>query len=467
MTSVRRSPRPGRRRVTACALALALTATSLPAADGLRGCHARRGDRVVATDGADLRLTPASVAKLFVVAASLHHLGPEHRVTTRLWRSGDDLVVAAAADPTWSARFGGADAALDRLAAQVAARGIGHLTGDLVIDPGPFRGRPAPASRATSEISFGYGAATSALAVDDNAVAVEIAPGPRVGGPAVIRPLRRGDFEHLVIDNRMLTAPATLHERGSVEALPVWGSRTIVLRGEYPISEPSYRLQLAVADGALFAGDALREALARRGVTFDGEVVVRTGGGRGELVASLESSPLGDLLAPILTDSENWLAEMLLLRLAAAVRDDGRPDAGLEIVEQFLVKVVGIAPEAFVLDDASGLSPYNLITPRAVVDLLDWARHQPWGPRLVGALARPGQGTLATWPALPAGTRAKTGTLRHTLTLAGILESRGGGPPLVFACMLGHRPDERPALRRELVDRVSAWSRATSLAAPR
>lgn len=444
--------------------------------DGVRGCYAVRGDRVLEDDGADRLTTPASVAKLFVVAAALHHLGPDHRVTTRLWPSADarpvdgvlegDLVVEAAADPSWTSdpRTG----APARLAARVAARGVRRITGDLIVDRGVFGGRMSPASRAISEVSFGYGAATSALAVDGNSVPVEIAPGRRAGAAVSVRSLRR---HPLRLINRMRTAPASLAGRGTVEAQPIWGSRTIILRGDYPLGEPSYRLELAVPDGDLAAAEALRAALDAEGVTLVGTIRLRTSGGglaaqrSGQPLASFDSPPLRQHLEPILADSDNWQAEMLLLRLAAAVRGEGRPETGLAVIGDLLVDEIGVERASFVLDDASGLSPYTLITPRTVVALLDWSRRQPWGTLYLGALARPGQGTLAAWPALPRGTRAKTGTLRHTLALAGLVEpglvepGRPGVPPLLFACMLNHRPDDRPALRSELVGSVRGWLR--------
>ena len=167
-------------------------------------------------------------------------------------------------------------------------------------------------------------------------------------------------------------------------------------------------------------------------------------------LASLESPPVAEMLRPVLTESDNWAAEMLLRALAAELHGEGRSDSGLEIERQFLEETVGLPAESFELDDASGLSPYNLLTPRTTVELLRFGWHQPWRESLRAALASPGRGTLAIWGALPE-IRAKTGTLRHTVALAGwIPPTAPGGEPLFFAGFLNHRPGDRGALRAEL-----------------
>jgi len=54
----------------------------------------------------------------------------------------------------------------------------------------------------------------------------------------------------------------------------------------------------------------------------------------------------------------------------------------------------------------------------------------------IEALARPGRGTLAAWPRLPP-VAAKTGTLRHTVALAGFLDP-GSENPVVFCYFVNH-----------------------------
>jgi D-alanyl-D-alanine carboxypeptidase len=102
------------------------------------------------------------------------------------------------------------------------------------------------------------------------------------------------------------------------------------------------------------------------------------------------------------------------------------------------------------------LSASNLVTPATLVRVLTHALEQPWGETLVEALAGPGEGTLAAWPRLPP-MAAKTGTLRHTVGLAGIVDVESG-TPILFCYFVNHHPDRPAAARREIASALGRWS---------
>lgn len=454
------------------AVALGLTVVSLASPErGLRGFLVVQGERVLAQENAERLLTPGSVQKLLVTAAALHHLGPEYRIRTVVMAPGPiqdgvldgDLVVRAAGDPTWNQRFFDPDprAPLRALARQLKARGLRQVTDDLVIDTGRFPGRSWPVSRPGSELAFAYGAPTSALAVDESAVRVEIAPGTEVGAPGRLRPLAGATSFDWV--NRINTVGRQRHERGTVDFFPTWQGRTVVVRGEYPISEPSYPVPVAVPHPDLYAAEALRAVLVEEGVRIDGKIRIEalapieaeSGSARGLVLTEVFSPPLSRLLPPILRDSHNWYAEMLLRLLAAEVHGEGRDDEGLALVESFLKDEVGLPEDAFVLDDASGLSPYNLLSPEAIVGLLRYVWRQPWREVFVASMASNNQGTLRAWGSLPA-LSAKTGTVRQSVAIAGFLDPRSA-EPMIFAALLNHRSEERHVLRAELAALLRLW----------
>ncbi len=446
------------------------------AGTGFTGMFAARGEQVVAAEAAGRLFVPASVTKLVVTAAALHHLGPEHRISTVVRAGGEldgatlagDLILEAAGDPTWSERRAGdapakssgdeTRAPLDALARQLAGRGIRRVAGDLVIDAGRFPGRPFPTSRPASEYAYGYAAPTSALAVGGNAVRVEIASGPRIGAPGTARLLAGGAGGSPRLINRIHTVSKERHGAGTVDVLPVWEGDAIVVRGEYPISEPPYVIDLSVPTPELHAGRHLLAAFEARGVEIEGGVRLerRLTVAPGLELARLESPALAQRLEPILTDSNNWHAEMLLRALAAEVSGAGRLDEGLEIERRFLEQEVGCAGGSFHLDDASGLSPYNLITPRCVARLLRYALAQPWRDAFMAALASRGEGTLEVWRGLPP-VIAKTGSIRHTLALAGYLDPESPDP-IVFAVFVNHQPGARGPQRAEIAGLLRRWS---------
>ena len=195
---------------------------------------------------ADRLFVPASVLKVVTVAATLEHLGPEYRWRTRLTTNGavaggvldGDLVVEPGADPTWGEFFDdGAREPLAILAGQVSARGITRIAGDLIVDAGRFPGRLHPLDRSLGDLPYRHGAPSSGLAVDEATITVRVAPGAAIGAPARVRAP-----DGIDVINRTLTVGRHRHGAGSLDFLPVWGTDTLLLRGEYPISEPSFTI---------------------------------------------------------------------------------------------------------------------------------------------------------------------------------------------------------------------------------
>jgi D-alanyl-D-alanine carboxypeptidase/D-alanyl-D-alanine-endopeptidase (penicillin-binding protein 4) len=453
------------RRAAAFLLAAALVsagaAAGAPSA-GWRGVLVVRGGQVLAEENADRFFTPASVNKLYVAAAALELLGPGYRVETEVSALGEiargelagDLVLRAAGDPSWNGRFFAGASPLDDLARQVAAAGIRRIKGRVRVDASRFPGRASPATRAIAELPLGYGAPTSGLAVDENTVKVEISPGRQKGDRCGARFV--GESYGLELRNEMVTVGRERDTKGTVEIQPVWEERKITLRGEYPLSEPSYQLDLSVPDGDAHAGAAFKAALARAGVIAENRVEVsRQALPPGKRLASVKSAPVAEMLPLLLTESHNWYAEMLLRMIAAQV-GEGRSDDGLRLVREMLETQVGVEKGAVFFDDASGLSPFNLTTPRAMALLLEWSLARPWKESFLRALATPGKGTLAAWPALPAGVAAKTGTVQNTLGLAGYLSPRGSSPT-IFVVFWNQTPENRGALRRDTAAIVNRY----------
>ncbi|MGC1186896.1 MAG: D-alanyl-D-alanine carboxypeptidase/D-alanyl-D-alanine-endopeptidase, partial [Candidatus Acidiferrales bacterium] len=147
------------------------------------------------------------------------------------------------------------------------------------------------------------------------------------------------------------------------------------------------------------------------------------------------SLPLSEDVRLVNKISENLHAE-LLLRVAA------RETAGAMTIEDALPfaeswrDAAGLPAGGALLTDGSGLSREDLVTPRAVVALLEYASHQSWGTLFRSTLPIAGEdGTLTDrMKATPAADRiqAKTGTLEHVNSLSGYATTAGGAH-LVFS----------------------------------
>ena len=416
---------------------------------------------------ADRLFVPASVLKVVTVAAALEHLGADYHWLTRLTSKGaiagavldGDLVVEPGGDPTWSEEFfdGGAAEPLAALAHQVRARGLTRISGDLVVDASRFPGRPYPVDRSYGDLPYRHGTPTAALAIDEATITVRVAPGHSVGAPASVRAP-----DGVEVINHTMTVGRGRQGAGTLDFLPLWGTDTLLLRGEYPISEAPFVVSASDPAPERRAARRLREALGEAGVTVEGTVRLQlqsvVAPDQISALSELRSRPLEDVLERILTESHNWYADMLTLTLALEVAGSGRFEDGVEVIADFVTGLLddeAKAQASLWIRDGSGLSSSNLVTPATVVRVLAHALEQPWGRTVVDALAGPGEGTLAAWPRMPP-VAAKTGTLRHTVALAGILDP-GSTAPVVFCYFVNHHPERPSVARSEIASAVRRW----------
>ena len=175
--------------------------------------------------------------------------------------------------------------------------------------------------------------------------------------------------------------------------------------------------------------------------------------------------------------SQNLHAELYLRVLGRLEGGDGSIAQGLRVVRQFLINSAatgaqagtgpiagpGIDPGDFVFYDGSGLSPDDLITPRALTRLLAFAARQPWGADYRASLPIGGvDGTLSgrlTEPALKGKVFAKTGTLSEVHGLSGYLVA-ASGRAVTFSILCNDRNPSGDAARNALDKIVAAIAAA-------
>jgi D-alanyl-D-alanine carboxypeptidase/D-alanyl-D-alanine-endopeptidase (penicillin-binding protein 4) len=182
-----------------------------------------------------------------------------------------------------------------------------------------------------------------------------------------------------------------------------------------------------------------------------------------ELLLGFESPQLPEIVQGMLEPSQNWIAEQLLRALGTEHGEDGRASQGRAAAERFFVDEVGIDSTAIDLRDGSGLSAYDLVTPGAIIDLLQYAQTQPWGSQFRSALAAPGEedSTLENRLASMEGRlEGKTGTITHVNSLSGYLR-RDDGREIVFSILTNSSGLPSASVRRAMdeVVRVLARSR--------
>ena len=158
-------------------------------------------------------------------------------------------------------------------------------------------------------------------------------------------------------------------------------------------------------------------------------------------MARRESAPLIEDLRITDKVSQNLHAELALRAVARARRNIGSREAAIEELKGFLGEI-GISPETVHLNDGSGLTRVNLVTPAAVVRLLRHMYAQPSREQWISLLPVSGEdGTLSTRfgeNGIAGRVHAKTGSLAHISALSGYLERRNGGERVAFSILVNN-----------------------------
>jgi len=431
---------------------------------------------------ADHFFMPASNAKLFTTAVALATLGSDYRFHTTLeskatlgsdGRLPGDLILVGRGDPDLSnrripyvgtpEREGITEKVLVEMADRAVAEGLKEVDGDIVADDRYFPYDPYPAAWTVGDLYFRFGAPVGAIAFNDNRVSIDLLPGERIGEPATIQaqPAVAADsFAYAIA-----TGPRDLEPDVAVVRQP--GEKPVLLRGTVPLGHQAVRLDLAMIEPAETAALALKQLLEARGVQVTGKTQVRHApppetSASGEpilthiaerepeanqqVLAEHVSFPLLEAIRITNKVSQNLHAELLLRAVGRVKLGLGSTAAGLKVEQNFLHEA-GIVDGDVLLTDGSGLARDNLVTPRAVVALLQYVVGQPWGMDYITTLPVAGvDGTLENRMVHTAASnriQAKTGEVEHERGLSGYATTLGG-ERLVFSIFYNNNPQKGP-----------------------
>jgi D-alanyl-D-alanine carboxypeptidase/D-alanyl-D-alanine-endopeptidase (penicillin-binding protein 4) len=415
---------------------------------GLLIVDAETGDTLYELN-ADRYFVPASNMKLFTTALALAKLGPDYRFHTTLETRGtvsldgvlaSDLFLVGRGDPNLSNRkfpydlkeeFDGVpEKVIAELADALVAKGVKEIAGDVVGDDSYFPREAYPNGWEIDDMVWEYGAAVSAIAVDDNTVAMTLTPGESAGAPvqAVVAPATP-DF---IVRNDVVTSATETKSDLTLTREP--NSRVVVIRGTMPARSTPRKLVLAIHEPAEHAAALLTRLLAERGIKVDGasrslHIAEPAGATPRAVLAEHVSVPLGESVKLVNKISQNLHTEMLLRAAARATAVWNTPEDLMKFPADFYA-AAGIAPGDVIQTDGSGLSRHDLVTPRAIVTLLKYAQSQPWFAPYYASLPVAGvDGTLETLMKNTPGAgriHAKTGSVEHVRTRSGFAETPNG-----------------------------------------
>ena len=158
--------------------------------------------------------------------------------------------------------------------------------------------------------------------------------------------------------------------------------------------------------------------------------------------------PADSLYRRLLQESDNFIAEQLILLCSFRLSGELRSEIAIRYA---LDSLLDDLPDPPLWYDGSGLSRYNLITPRSLAELLRRIYRELPAERIQDLFPAGGRdGTIRDWyGGEPPFVYAKTGTLRHVHCLSGyLLTDRGNW--LVFSFMHNQFPGGSAPVKRDM-----------------
>jgi serine-type D-Ala-D-Ala carboxypeptidase/endopeptidase (penicillin-binding protein 4) len=411
---------------------------------------------------------------------------------------------------------------LEPLADQLAGAGVRRIEGDLIGDESYFAGPPVGSGWEWDDLQEYYGAEVSALTVNDNSIDILVKPAERPGipcrvttGPTTsfvtvinrIQTVPKGVEPRVIIYRPLgenivyVSGRLPMDHKGYIQSIGVHkpaglfvtlfkdllARRGISVTGRARVIDWKYRevtpvdftklAELGAVESAPIK-DLVRETLKPSQNLYSQLLLLQVGAaqamraeGRG-----LEAAPNQNGLSPSTTDSSNSHAATNSHAANSHAAPQPQPsqpqtsqpqtpdsqrtseELGVEAMNELLTRA-GVRKGDVLLEEGSGLSRRDVITPNATVALLAFMSRHQLADVYRNALPVAGvDGTLKNRmkeTAAAGNVRAKTGTLRYVYTLSGYVTT-GAGERLAFSILLNNYfNSDRAMPAREDIDAIA------------
>ncbi len=367
---------------------------------------------------------PASIEKTLTAIVALDKLGADYRWKTLIYAAREidngildgDLTIYGRGAPDFD------ETGLDDLVAQLQAKGLKRITGNIVGDESYFAGDNLGDGWTWNELQWFYGAEASALSFDENEMDVYMKDG---------KPVASSDYAEIESDLQPKRADKVEGfgiKRGLEDnRIYVWGSGDKA-SGRMSVSNP-----------ARWTAKLFKDALLKKGIAVEGGAKSVNWQSKEKLnvesnveLAAVESKPLAEIVNRMNKHSVNIYAELILRTLGKRFGDtapaeirqfqDVRGDdaAGTAVIKKFL-RENKVLTDEIQIHDGSGLSRLDFVTPEAFGRALIYAAQSKFSDVFTNSLPIAGtDGTLGGRLGRVKGKiLAKTGTITFVNSLAG------------------------------------------------
>ena len=432
---------------------------------------------VVAQREAGRRMVPASNLKLITTGTALHALGPDFRFETSLGYTGEidadgtlhgDVYIVGGGDPTIGVIDTVAvkpDALFWRWKSLLKDAGISRIDGRIIGDGRAYEGHLENQSWSYDDTGTYYGAGCNALSFYENAIDYAVSAG--VEGEPVKVTQRYPDTPWMHFGNLTSTGP-----KGTGNSLYLYTTDLAPyaeMRGTFAVDRKQKLEHFANKYGALTCAYYFWQNLRSTGWTVSGgyadidrggyvrgrDFVPADKAGTPKLVGKSESPVLSRIVRQTNVLSDNFYAEAIFRQMGEKATGIAVYDSCRVAVADVLEDLVPGGLEGLRLEDGSGLSRLNTVSPTFLASFLRSMTRSRGFNAFLASLPKPGEGTVATLlPKLPAEKKArvrvKSGSMDGVLCYSGYILDESGNPKFVFSLMVNGATAKTAVLRDTL-----------------
>lgn len=384
---------------------------------------------------------PASLLKLFTTYSGMFFLGRNYSTFTEFYINGivnkkgvllGDLIVRS--NGNLAIKSSNYESVFSDLVASLDSVGIKSIKGNLVLDNSFFDNIYYPSGWAIDDIKYNYSAQVSAINFNNNIVQIDLYSDGLIGEN--VRFDVKPPSNYYTIENNIeivgdkSESDVYFDRYFSSNVIRLWGD---LKQNEF--KERPFRLEVTIENPTQFFANVLLEYLSDNNINLNGNIIEHTIEDNTldyspfNLMAMNTGESMDDIIKEINSDSDNLYSEILIKLIGKEKTGIGSTEKGIEQIYK-LAEDIGIPSSGLKLYDGSGLSRLNLISPSAIIRLLNYIAAQKDFNAFRNSLSRPNEkGTLRNrFKGTNAEKKiwAKTGSMNYVNNIAGYVVSNEG-----------------------------------------
>jgi D-alanyl-D-alanine carboxypeptidase/D-alanyl-D-alanine-endopeptidase (penicillin-binding protein 4) len=371
-------------------------------------------DHIYQEYASEVYSVPASCLKTLTALLALKHLGPDYQYETKLYKTtNQDIVISFSGDPTFTSEN------LINLLSPFK----GNRVNKIILDASIFNTTPHSPNIVIDDIGTYYGQPVASGNVDKNLIHIKIV-GTGINQSAQVT----SDVEYKIDSQVQTTAEDSLVKF-------TWDGDLIKIKGNINVKDEPLTVKISPKDIDIYIMHKVQSVLKKLNIEGNIEIIhdkhklpVNL-----TLVNQVKSEPLKDFIIPAMKMSDNLVFDALYLKIIHSedpeIDDWGK---GHKIIKKLLDQYFAIDLGENLVIDGSGMSRYNRMQPRKLMEIL---KHAYNIPEFIVSLPKPGEedGHLKKRENLPSNVRAKPGGMSGIGCLCGY--SMDASNPKVFVVM--------------------------------